>query len=175
MLREQLQRATGLLESTMEGVTSEQAHWLPSGRANSIAANYAHVVVGQDGVVNGRLKGGAPLFASTWSGRVGLSEMPPGPDAQKPGFPDWSGWARRVKVDLPAFRGYAQAVYAASDTYLASLGDEDLGQSIDLGALGLGKMTLAQILIAGVLGNCLTHCGEISCLKGLQGLKGYPM
>jgi len=36
-------------------------------------------------------------------------------------------------------------------------------------------MASAQLLAAGVLGNCLTHCGEISCLKGLQGLKGYPM
>jgi hypothetical protein len=66
-------------------------------------------------------------------------------------------------------------VHAASNDYLASLKDEDLSRSIDLGALGIGKLTLGQLLTAGVLGNAWTHCGEISCLKGLQGLKGYPM
>ena len=27
----------------------------------------------------------------------------------------------------------------------------------------------------GVVGNGFTHCGEISCLKGLQGKRGYPI
>jgi hypothetical protein len=175
LLREQLQVAVQLLEGTMEGVTPEQAHWLPAGTANPIGANYAHVVVSQDMLINSRLKGGTPLLAAAWAGRTGLSEFPPGPDPARPGFPDWSKWARQVRIDLPALRAYAQAVYAATDAYLASLTDADLARSVDLAAVGLGQMPVKQLLLRGLLGNALTHCGEISCLKGLQGAKGYPV
>lgn len=175
LFREQVAGATHQLEGTMQGVTPEQAHWFPPGKANPIGANYAHVVLGQDVLINGMLKGGAPLYATAWAGKIGVSEPPPGPDPKAPGFPDWSAWARRVRVDLPALRKYAEAVYAASDVYLASLTDDDLARSVDLAMLGLGAMTVRQLLSAGVVGNALTHCGEISCLKGLQGLRGYPM
>jgi hypothetical protein len=174
MLREQLQGAVRLLEGTMEDVTTAQAHWVPPGTANPIGANYAHVVLGQDGLVNGLLKGGAPLFADAWAGKNGISELPPQADPAKPGFPDWSGWARRVQIDLAALRAYATAVYAGTDEYLGSLADGDLDRSIDLSRLGIGSMSLKQLLMAGVIGNALTHTGEISCLKGLRGAKGYP-
>lgn len=174
LLREHFQAAIQLLEGTMEGVTPEQAHWVPPGAANPIGANYAHVVVGQDLLINGRLKDGTPLFTGTWAGRTGLSELPSRPDPAKPGFPDWSKWARQVKVDLAGLRAYAREVYAATDAYLVSLTYADLARAVDLSALGLGRMPVKQLLLRALLGNALTHCGEISCLKGLQGSKGYP-
>jgi hypothetical protein len=48
-----------------------------------------------------------------------------------------------------------------------------LNRPVDLSALGLGQSTLGYVLINGILGNALTHCGEISCLKGLQSARGY--
>jgi hypothetical protein len=174
LFREQLQAAHGLLEGTVGDVTPEEAHWSPPGRANPLGANYAHTVMGEDATVNGMLRRDAPLFASSWAGKAGVSEPPPGPDPNAPGFPDWSKWARRVKVDLPALRKYAEAVYAATDEYLASLTDDDLNRPVDLSALGLGEHTVRYLLTNGVLGNAYNHCGEISCLKGLQGKRGYP-
>src|SRR3990172_1589600 len=114
LLREQLKTVHEILEGTMADVTPEQAHWTPPGVALPIGATYAHVIVSEDGVVNGMFRGGAPLFAAAWAGKTGLSELPPPFDPKKPGFPDWSGWSRKVKVDLPALNAYAQAVYAAS-------------------------------------------------------------
>jgi hypothetical protein len=58
-------------------VTPVEAHWSPPGKAHPLGANYAHVVIGEDGVVNGMLKGEAPLFAATWAGKTGVSELPP--------------------------------------------------------------------------------------------------
>ena len=167
-----LQAAHGLLESTMKNVTPEEAHWAPPGIANPIAANYAHVVIGEDGAIQGMLKGGAPLFVSTWAGRTGVSELPPMVNPEAPGFPDWGKWARKVKIDLVALRKYAEAVYAATVEYLSSLTDDDLNRPIDLSALGLGKSTVGFLLINGLLGNTFSHSGEISCLKGLQGKQG---
>jgi hypothetical protein len=175
LLREQLQAAHYLLEGTVGELKPEQVHWPPPGKANPLGANYAHVVISEDATMNGVLKGGVPLFASSWSGKVGVSELPPMPNPNAPGFPDWSEWGRRVKVDLAALRKYAQAVYAASDGYLASLTDSNLDRPVSLSALGLGESTVGYVLNNGIIGNAFTHVGEISCLKGLQGMRGYPL
>ncbi len=139
-----------------------------------LGATYAHVVISEDATINGLFKGGIPLFASAWANKVGVNALPPMPNPDAPGFPDWSEWSRQVKVDLDTLRPYAQAVYTASDDYLASITDDDLNRPINLSALGLGEKTMGYILINGVVGNAFTHCGEISCLKGLQGYQGYP-
>jgi len=99
-LREQLRTAHEFLDGTMQGVSEEQAHWAPAGAASPIAAHYVHVLTGEDGIVNGMLKGGAPLFASDWAGKVGANPMPP---EMGPGSP-WDPWARQVRVDLSAAR-----------------------------------------------------------------------
>lgn len=174
LLREHVQQAMRFLEETMDGVTTELAHWRPPGVANPIGANYAHVVLGQDGAVNGILKGAAPLFAASWAGKTGVSELPPQADPRSPGFPDFSAWARRVQIDVPMMRRYAEAVYAATDEYLGALSDDELARPLDLSALGLRDSTVKRVLLGGVIGNALVHCGEIACLKGLQGGKGYP-
>lgn len=172
-LRQQFQSAHQVLEGTMEGVTAEQAHWVPPGMANPLGATYAHIITSEDGTITGMIRGAAPLFASTFAGKIGLSVPPPGPNPDQPGFPDWSEWARRVEVDLVALRDYAQAVYAASDEYLGSLTDEALTRAVDLSALGAGEQTVGQLL-GTMVANAQWHTGEIACLKGLQGLKGYP-
>ncbi len=169
LLRAQFKNAHEVLEGTMEGLTSAQAHWTPPGVANPLGATYVHVAVSEDGVIGGMLKGGPPLLAAAWAGKVGVSELPPMPGGE--GLPPWDAWARKVQVDLPAVRAYAQAVYAATDAYLASLPDEALNQSLDLGPLG--QYTLGSFLTV-MLFNVAWHTGEISSLKGLQGLRGYP-
>jgi len=166
LLREQIQQAHGFLEATMEGVTPEQAHWTPFGAANPLAATYVHAVASEDLAVNMVLKGGAPLYASSWAEKTGISEVQPLTSAE---------WARRVRVDLPTTRSYAQAVHAATDGYLATLNDDDLARVLDLTNFGLGKMTVGTILNRMILGHIDNMCGEISVLKGLQGAKGYPI
>lgn len=175
LFREQLRNAHQLLEGTMAAVTQQEAHWAPPGIATPLGATYAHIAISEDGTVNGLLKGAAPLFGSNWAGKAGVSELPPMANPNSPGFPDWSSWSRRVKVDLAKMREYAQAVFSATDQYLASLTDEDLTRPVSLAALGLGESTLGYILTSGLLGHAFSHTGEISCLKGLQGKRGHPV
>lgn len=164
-LREQIQQAHGFLEVTMEDVTPEQAHWLPPGTANPLAATYAHAILSEDAAIQMVLQGGAPLFAGEWATKTGVSEIQPLSSAE---------WARRVTIELPASRRYARAVHAATDAYLATLTDDDLARPVDMSNFGLGQMTVGHILNRLVLGHIDNMCGEISCLKGLQGGKGYP-
>ena len=170
LLRQQLKQAQEFLKMTLNDVTPEQAHWAPPGTANPLGATYAHLTIGEDAFVNGMLKRSAPLAAGSWASKVGVSEPPPPPFPPKP----WDEWGRRVQVDLGALSQYGQAVFAATDDYLASLVDADLSAPIDLSAVGLGQQTLAWVISNGVLGHRLSHWGEVSCLKGLQGAKGFP-
>lgn len=174
LLGVQFKEAHGFLEGTLQGVTSEQAHWTPPGLANPLGATYAHVALTEDGIVNAILKGSAPLFASSWAGKAGVNELPPMPGPGESGLPAWNEWARQVQVDLPALHEYAQVVYANTEAYLSSLSAEDLNRPLDLTAAGLGEHTVASLLTT-ILANVNWHCGEIACLKGLQGAKGYPV
>jgi len=170
ILREQLQGAGSLLDGTMDGITPEQAHWQPTGTAHSIGANYAHTVLSVDMTVHALLQGAPQLAASDWATRTGLSELPPGHGAPGP----WGEWAARVQIDLPALRAFGQAAFAAADAYLASLDEASPDRAVDLSAMGFGQPTVAWLL-GTLIQNVNLHCGEISCLKGLQGLPGYPV
>src|ERR1051326_7570944 len=94
----------------------------------------------------------------------------PGPDWQQ-----YAQWTRRVRVDLPAMHEYVQAVYATTTDYLSSLAPEDLEQVLDLSNVGIGQVTQAWVFSRLVIGHADNLCGEISCLKGLQGAQGYPI
>ena len=168
LLREQFQKAHEVLEATMSDVTPEQAHWMPPGKANPLGASYVHVVISEDAFLAGMATGRAPLYTNSWAGKVGISEPRPAP-----GETSWDQWARRVRVDLPALRQYAQAVYASTDEYLSSLTDDDLEQTVDRSVIGMGHVPLRALLYIYV-GHVHDHGGEISCLKGLQGVQGYP-
>ena len=154
------------LEPTMQGVTAEQAHWQAAGGlAAPIGAQYAHHIIALDFLFLGFVRKGAPLAATSFAGKTGVSEPYPMEG-------DWNEWSRRVRVDLDALHQYAQAVYAALDAQLAEISDDDLATPVDMTPVGLGQQTLGSILTIMLIHGA-AHTGEISVTKGLQGLKGY--
>ncbi len=164
--------ARQVLEGTMADVTQQQAEFIPPGIANPLGATYAHVVCTEDIIVQGMFRQTAPLAASTFAERTGLSEPMPMPGPQ---WANYGPWTRRVKIDLAQLRVYAQAVAEQTDAWLTGLSDADLDQPLDLSGIGLGQHTLASaiaLLLAHHLG---TETGEIAVLKGIQGARGYPM
>ncbi len=169
-LREQLGVARWAMESTVEDITPEQFRWQPPGTANSVADNYLHAVIGEDDIVQGMLQGKPTLASTTWAGKTGLSIAPPGAH----GSPDWASWVRDVEIDLPAFREYAQAVYAATDEYVSNLSEDDLDRQLDFNSFGLGTQSLNWALFVFVTSHVAEHMGEIAVVKGIQGLKGLP-
>ena len=160
-----LARNHEVLEGTMAGVENEHAHWAPSGKALPLGALYVHVVTAEDFFIQSLLKGGAPLWDSTWKGNMGLSE--PRPPRGQP----WEEWARRVRMDISKVREYGKAVYGATDAYVDGLSEADLAKDIEF--MG-NKMPLVNFFLGVMCTHCANHAGEISTLKGLQGLKGYP-
>ena len=172
LMRRIVRDARQVLEGTMADVTQQQADFMPPGIANPLGATYAHVVCTEDLVVQGMLRQTAPLSASTWADRTGLSEPMPTPGPQ---WVEYGPWTRRVQVDLPQLRLYAHAVAEQTDAWLSGLSDADLDQPLDLSGVGLGQHALGSaiaLLLAHHLG---TETGEIAVLKGIQGARGYPM
>src|SRR4030088_2398594 len=96
-LRTIVRAARRVRDGTMADVTQPQVDFIPPGIANPLGATYAHVVCTEDLVVQGMFRQAAPLSASTWAGRTGLSEPMPMPG---PTWVDYGPWTRRVKVDL---------------------------------------------------------------------------
>lgn len=167
LLREIIKASHESLEATMADVTAEDAHWRPSGLVNPIGAQYAHVVTTEDFMVNVAIAGLQPLMATAYADRAGMSEPPPAGG-------DWHEWSSRVQVDLGLLRPYAKAVYAATDTYLDSVSDDELKRQIDMAKFGMGRLPVGTLLEMAAVANPNMHCGEISAVKGLQGKPGYP-
>ncbi len=166
LLRNLFENGHHWIEGTMADVTADVANWVPPGKPATIGANYVHHAFGEDALINMALRGGAPMAMTTFAGRFGADSPPPAGT--------WSDWGRSVQVDPDAARAYAQAVYVNTDAYLASLTDEDLEKEVDMSIIGVGMIPLGRFLGGMLLLDTVAHCGEISCLKGLQGLRGYP-
>lgn len=165
----QLKAAHTNLEQTMDGVTDEVAHFMPAGKANPIAGTYAHVVFSEDFFVHGFLQKTKPLFETTFADKTGASELQP---------IDWEvaypKWLKEVRIDVKKFREYARAVFAASEAHIATLSDADLEKDVDMSAFGMGSRKAHDFIANMIVGHANSIMGEVSVLKGIQGLKGYP-
>ncbi len=163
-LRQQMQALHGTLETAIGDCPAEAVgKKLPGSTINSIGAIYAHTVFSEDGIFNGLLRGGTPVYyAGGWAPKVGLDMPKGGMD------PDWT-----VTLDVDLFRQYAAAVYQATDEYLATASDDELDRIVDPGfAPPMPVRSLAANLMAW---HIATHQGEISALKGVQGLNGLDL
>jgi len=149
-----------MLDIALTDLTDEVANWQPPGTANSIGQLLAHVVTGQDRVVNAVLTGGeAALQAGGWAAKTGIPE--------DRGAIWTKGWQLRVEP----FREYREQVRAGLEKYLATINLDSLEQEFPwAGRTQSGWWMVRTIFINHILG----HAGEISTLKGLQGLKGLP-
>ena len=163
LLRAQYTLSSEWLQGTMQGTTAEIVHHQPGGTANTIAGVLGHAVAGLDGMLVGGVAGQTPLMASTFAGKTGLSELPPQGR-------DWAEWGNRVQINLPVFHEYTVAVFAAIDSYLATIHDDELAREV---VFPFGTQTVGWAFNIMLLNN-FSHSGEIACIKGLHGVKGYP-
>lgn len=168
MLSEQIGFVHGTLEQMLNDVSPEVAAAPSGGLARSIGSYYAHILLSEDLAVQAVLQGKPPLFVANFAGKTGFDEPAPANPAE------WMKYASSAGSDVASSRDYAKAVYAATDAYLASLADADLAEELDLSNFGFGKQKRSWVLSTFILTNCAWHTGEIACLKGNHGLKGYP-
>lgn len=161
-LRFMFEQIHGYLEGTMQNVDDAVARYEPDGPP-AILGQFAHLITSEDWFINVKLAHRAPVMMSTNPG----FNTPPPPTG-------WAEWARTEAADLDALRAYALKVYEATDRFLASADDTILDQSVDLTEVGMGQVNGAAALFLA-FANVALHTGEISAIKGLNGLIGYPV
>jgi hypothetical protein len=151
------------LESIVSDVTAEQAAWVPPGRANTIAATYAHIVYNADEDLNYWLFKRPKLIETSWKGRAGISAPAGG------GF-DWETFA---EIDWPALREYGRVIADFVTSTIDAMTEADLEIVTDLSTPDIPVWHGIDIVRLTVGHHIRMHGGEIACLKGLRGSKGY--
>ena len=165
LIRVQFAFMHDVVRQMMTNLTPEQLHHRPAGRAMSIAANWAHMVYGED-VMLALASGDTALAHGAWRDRTGISEL------DVPGT-DMAAWATRVTLDLELGRDYAQAVHDEALDYISTLRPRDINRTVDPSVFGLPPQPLGTFL-HHMIADTHWHTGEIAAIKGVQGLRGYP-
>ena len=167
VLRQQLAGYHQILEQTVDDCPADALdRTLPGATIGNIASVYAHTVFSEDQILHGMLQGKPALYAAQgWASRTNVA-MPAAGELSL----EWSRAAK--KMNLPAFREYARAVYAATDAYVAGLSEADLDRKLDTGFIG--EQTVAFVLSNVLAWHAAEHNGELAALKGAFGLKGLP-
>jgi hypothetical protein len=166
LLAQQAKEAHQVFLGTLEGVTDNIANAQPQGKALSIAAVWVHHVEAEDSFMSSIT--GQPTIESNMVGQTGFDTPQPTENWSE----NYPAWATNIKVNIEQLMAYTKTVFESTEKAIAGLTDEDLETSKDLGFMGQ-----AQVLTV-ISGYIIAHCnqitGEISAIKGTQGLKGYP-
>jgi hypothetical protein len=152
LLQFSLGAAFDILSRVTADLTQEQADWSPPGIANTIGSIYLHILTYVDYYVRNYYIEGKPQPVTVESRPAEL-------------------WMQDVQVDLSELHQFASEVESTVQDWLSSLTPADLERRGDTTG---GELSLAQGLELFVIWHINAHCGEISALKGCQGLKGYP-
>lgn len=152
------------IDSTMKDMTPELFNWAPPGTANTISATFVHFMHTEDHFIQGIIQGISTVWKNGgWSEKTGIPK-PPGIGE------DWSEFKHK-QIDLQPLLDYKMAVWAATDSYLTNLSEEELARMVKFAG---GERTVAEMLILCV-SQAHGHMGEIAALKGIQGVKGLAI
>jgi len=147
-----LEIAFDILSSVTADLTQEQADWRPPGTANTIGSIYSHILTYVDSYMRNYFIEGKPQPQTVESRPAEL-------------------WMHDVHVDLSELHAYAGQVRSTVQNWLSSVTPKDLERREVTTA---GEMNVGHAVAAFIIWHINAHCGEISALKGCQGLKGYP-
>jgi hypothetical protein len=144
----------------LEELTPEVAHFDAGGTTNTIAQLLAHLTVGEDGGFNRMIMGGERLIETNgWAEKIGIP------------LERGAVWGKEWRLNIDAFREYREGVKLSASKYIETMDLADLDKEVE--AFN-GPRPIHNIIQIVVVNHMLGHAGEISTLKGIQGLKGLP-
>jgi hypothetical protein len=162
-IRGQAESAIAMIEHSMQDLTDEVINYEAGGTSNTIAQLLAHMVTGQDLLIQDKIRGGGTtLHDSGWAAKTGVPS-------------DRSLiWQREAwRMDLPGFNDYVGAVLSNSRVFIESLTPAHLEQQHAW--IRGPEQPVYRLMQTIFINHALGHSGEISTLKGIQGLKGLPI
>jgi hypothetical protein len=163
-LQRQFSEVRRLAGAPMQELTEECVNWEPPGTANVVSAILLHQAGTEDAIVQQALRGEPRIWdRDDWAEKTGVALVP----GRRGGWQELKGQT----VALAPIQAYAAAVHAATDAYLAALTDAELSREVPW-PFG-GTRTVADMLALLVV-HTVFHAGEVSALKGVQGVQGIP-
>jgi uncharacterized damage-inducible protein DinB len=162
-IRSEFDAVHRMLGQSMQDLDDEILHWHAGGTTNTIAQLLAHVVTGQDLLIADKLGGGKTLHESGWAEKTGI------PLTRTDIWLQRDAW----HLNLDAFNDFRLAVEANSRAYVEALRPSDL--DLQRAWIRGPEQPIGTLLQNIFINHALGHCGEISTLKGLRGLKGLPI
>jgi len=159
-LRMSVKAVNDMVETAMRDLTDEVVNYHAGGTANTIAQLLAHVVTSQDLLINNRFANGTILHEG-WADKTGIP------------IDRTQIWQHGWQLDLAGFDAYRKEVATSAEAAFAAMEPEDLDRMIPWGRVPDRPVPL--ITQAVFVNHAMGHCGEISALKGIQGLKGLPI
>jgi len=144
--------AFDVLGQVTADLTQEQADWSPPGTVSCIRDIYWHTLTYVDHFVRDNCIEGKRL-PETVESRPDVLRM------------------QAVEADVCELHQFASEVESTVQDWLSSLTPADLDRTRHT---TVGELNAGQMLEIYVVWHINAHCGEISALKGCQGLTGYP-
>ena len=167
-IRSSLRQLHNTYGEAIADLSLEQMHWRANDMGLPISFILWHYVRTEDNIVQFVLQHKPTVWLQGgWDGRLGLDRI-----AQGTGMSQQDAQNLQI-TSKEAFQEYMQAVWQATDDYLAAADDTFLEQKTTVKPLG-------EMPILNAIGNmCLTHgfthLGEIQHLRGLLGLRGMAV
>jgi len=156
------------LGAAVKDLTDAQLHFRPLEAGHSIAFTLWHYVRTEDIMIHVFLQNKKPVWNTEgWDQKLGMDAK-----SQGTGMTAEQAAAIRIK-NLGEFLKYAERVFLASEGFLEGVPEESLDEVKEFPVIG--KRSVRQIIGGMVLQHGANHMGEISYIKGLQGLKGSPI
>ncbi len=149
-------------DAALQDMTDEQFNWMPPGTVNPIRTTLVHMIAAEDSFVQRVILDKPTVWDSgNWSEQIGLP-FPPGRGR-------WDEVRDTTLASAPVL-AYAQAVRVATDAYVAELTASELDRAIQFMGATRSVADALTILVTHTVG----HAGEISAVRGMQGVKGLP-
>ena len=164
-IRGGLRQLHSSFDDGVRDLTDEQIHWRANEHGLSAAFILWHYVRTEDNIIQYVLQHKPTAWIEGgWDTKLALHRT-----AQGTGMALADAQDLRI-ADKAVFLDYMQAVWKATDAYLATMTDEALQEKTTVKPLG-------EMPVQSAIGNmCLTHgfthLGEIAHIRGLLGLKG---
>lgn len=165
-LRDAFRNQHGMIDRAVKELTPEQVHWLPPDtKLNHIGCTLWHYVRTEDNIVQFILQGRKPTvwIEGGFFEKFGLDKI-----AQGTGMTTEDAQAMRLPA-MPDWMEYQNAVWAATDAYLASVEDAALEQEHKI--IPFGEIPAYRALSMVCLTHGHGHFGEICAMRVLQGLE----
>ena len=147
------------LDLCVKDMTDEQYNWMPSGTGHPASKLHAHILYYLDFSIN-LVLGANPSSWGEFAKKEGLGESVA------------EIWTSDTTISPSAMQEYAKGLKPSVESYFGSVRDADLDKEVD--TRFLGTQTVCWMLTF-ITYHTLIHTGEISAVKGMQGLKGLPV